>query len=129
MEFQVSVGPTHPNPYFILLTDLQAFLILTIRYKDTWDFVPGKILSFIQQICIEYPLCAGTLLDTRDTEVTRMYFKYLQYAEFLFLPLIHFIPIAALCQFVNKKTKTQRGEVTFPDLQVSKLGYRFDSIA
>lgn len=80
--------------------------------------MPGKILLFSQQIRIEYPLCAETVLGTRGTEVTRIHFKHLQHAEFSG-PLIHFILTTTLCQFVNQEAKTQGGEVASPGLQVN----------
>lgn len=71
MEFQVSVGPTHPNSSFTLLTDLKISLILTTRNNHIEIFVPGKILTFIQQMDINHLVRAGTVLGTRDTEVAQ----------------------------------------------------------
>lgn len=101
---------------------------MTTRNKLIWIFELGKILLFIQETCIEYPLRAGTVLGTGSTEVTRTYFEYLQHAEFS-RPFMHFILITTLYQFVNKETETQRGEMISPALQVGCLGHSFDSAA
>lgn len=101
MEFQVSVGRTHPNSSFTLLTDLKISLILTTRNNHIEIFVRGKILTFIQQMDINHLVRAGTVLGTRSGST---HFEYLQHAQFSG-PLMCFILIATYVSLQIRKPR------------------------
>ena len=81
-------------------------LILTIRNKHEWIFVPEKIVLFIKHMCNEYPLCAGTVLGTRDNRGDWNTF-WVPTTYGISLTLSAFLLRATLWQFVNQGTETR----------------------